>query len=98
MAVRTDVAGIKNKRKVGVISATFQPGSTRGKPLAFHDQLHAELLAHNRAQATPGPAAHAPVPKRNRRGVSIEGRKKAPSQMHVKRKGGPHTRSRLHGG
>ena len=98
MAVRTDVAGIKNKRRVGVGSATLQQGSTRGRPLAFHDEQYAALLAHNRAQATPGPAAHAPMPKRNRRGVSIEGRKKAPSQMHLKRKGGPHSRSRLHGG
>ena len=98
MAVRTDVAGIKNKRRVGVGSATLQQGTTGGRLQGFHDEIQAEQLAHNRAQATPGPAAHTPLPKRNRRGVSISGRKKIPSQMHLKRKGGPHERSRLHGG
>ena len=30
--------------------------------------------------------------------TTVNGRKKAPSQMRVKRKGGPFKRSRLHGG
>lgn len=98
MAVRTTIAGMKNKRKVLVSEAHSTQGTTHGRERPFEEDALAAQIAANRSRATEGPAATPPKPGHNRRGTSLLGRKKAPSQMRVKRRGGPHNRSRLHGG
>ena len=92
------MAGMKNKRKVEISEAHSTQGTTRGKERPFEEDALAARIAANRAKATAGPAATPEQPGHNRRGTGLLGRKKAPSQMRVKRKGGPHNRSRLHGG
>ncbi|HLT30328.1 MAG TPA: hypothetical protein VK013_09795 [Myxococcaceae bacterium] len=98
MAVRTPVAGMKMRRPVGIEAAMPQQHKSGGRPTPFSDEARRAQIEANRARAVAGPAAEPPQPDRNRRAVSISGRKKAPSQMHIKRKGGPFERSRLHGG
>lgn len=98
MAVRTPVAGMKVRRPVGVDAAMTQQHKSGGRPTPFSEELLAARVEANRSRAVAGPAAEPQKPDYNRRAVSISGRKKAPSQMRIKRKGGPFTRSRLHGG
>lgn len=50
---------------------------------------------HPNREIAPAPIAFEP---HGRPRTSLRGRKKAPSQMHLKRPGGPHKRSPLHGG
>ncbi len=96
MAVRTILAGIKNKRVVGVQAAQPSQGTTYGKKTLPSDD--AALLKREKMfeQMTPGPGA-TEVKRKRRTGAALIGRKKAPSQIGVKRKGGPFKRSRLHG-
>ncbi len=98
MAVRTTMAGVKNKRKVLVSEVYPSQGTTGGRERPFVEEALAAQIAANRSRARAGPAATPPEPGHNRRSVGILGRKKAPSQMTIKRRGGPHNRSRLHGG
>jgi hypothetical protein len=97
MAVRTKIAGIKNKREVGVKATQPSQGTTRGKKTLPRDE--AALLRRESAlkRVTLGPAAEEHKPKRNRSPTPVQGRKKAPSEMHVKRSGGPKKRMPLHG-
>ncbi len=98
MAVRTNQAGIRNKRKVGVRSAMAGTGATNGKKTLPRDEAAALKREKSVAKMQLGPAAKESEYRRGRTEATVRGRKKAPSQMNVKRKGGPRTRSRLHGG
>ena len=98
MAVRTDQAGIRNKRKVGARSATPGTGATKGKKTLPRDEAAALKREKTMSKMQMGPAATTSEYRRGRAESTVQGRKKAPSQMNVKRKGGPRTRSRLHGG
>jgi hypothetical protein len=98
MAVRTKLAGIKNKRSVGAHSAQPSQQASNGRKTLPRDE--AALLRRQKAldRVTLGPAAEIHEPKSHRRKTSVQGRKKDPSQMGVKRSGGPARRSGLHGG
>jgi hypothetical protein len=96
MAVRTILAGIKNKRNVGVKSAQPSQGTTYGRKTLPRDDEVAYKRERNLEKMMPGPGVTEAKPKR-RTGAAVVGRKKAPSQIGVKRKGGPFKRSRLHG-
>jgi hypothetical protein len=98
MAVRTDIAGIKNKRRVGVSSALPGTGSSHGKRVLPRDEATALRREIAHAVARPGPAARKAQPKDGRVETRVNGRKKAPSEMRVKHRGGPHKRLRIHGG
>ncbi|WP_208726582.1 hypothetical protein [Corallococcus terminator] len=98
MSVRTLMAGIKEKRRVGAHAAQPSVQASKGRKTLAHDD-EAELLRQkDLKRVTLGPAAGDHGPKRNNRGTGIRGRKKAPSQIHIKSAGGPHNRSGLHGG
>jgi hypothetical protein len=99
MAVRTKVAGIKNKRRVDAHAAQPSVQASKGRKTLPRDD--AALLRREKALArvTLGPAAEVHEPKSNRRRMTtLKGRKKAPSEMNVKHKGGPKKRLPLHGG
>ncbi|XXF77764.1 hypothetical protein P2318_32650 [Myxococcaceae bacterium GXIMD 01537] len=98
MAVRTKIAGIKERREVGVKAAHSTQGTTHGKKTLPRDE--AAMLRREKALArvTLGPAAKEPTPKSHRGRTTVQGRKKAPSEMKVKRSGGPKRRLPLHGG
>ena len=100
MAVRTDFVGIKRKKRVGVDAAQPSQGTARSrKKTRPRDEAAALRRELNRARATPGPAAKKAAPKRPVKAPTpLKGRKKAPSQMNVKRAGGPRKRMPLHGG
>ncbi|HYO56884.1 hypothetical protein [Archangium sp.] len=88
MAVRTDTVGIKNRRQADAHAT--QPGqqTSKGKPIPFRDEL--PLLRRERllARARLGPASEPRLPKIPHAEVPVRGRKKPPSQMHIKRSGG----------
>ncbi|ADO68461.1 hypothetical protein [Stigmatella aurantiaca] len=98
MAVRTTLAGMKNRRTVDVRSAQPSQQASKGKKTLPRDE--AALLRREKAlqRVTLGPASEIHEPKSHRRRTSVQGRKKAPSQMGVKGSGGPARRSLLHGG
>ncbi|MDY7230125.1 hypothetical protein [Hyalangium rubrum] len=98
MAVRTKLAGIKNRRRVDARSAQPSQQASKGKKTLPRDE--AALLRREKAleRVTLGPAAEVHEPKSHRRKTSLQGRKKAPSQMRVKRAGGPAKRLPIHGG
>lgn len=98
MSVRTRVAGIKNKRRVDPHAAQASVQASNGRKTLPHDEALKLLTEKALKRVTLGPAAGDHGPKRNNRGTGLRGRKKAPSQIHVKRAGGPRERSRLHGG
>jgi hypothetical protein len=98
MAVRTNQAGIRNKRKVGVRSAMPSTGATRGKKTLPRDEAAALRREKSLSKMQLGPAAKETEYSRGRAETTLRGRKKAPSQMNVKRKGGPFKKTRLHGG
>lgn len=100
MAVRTKQAGIKNKREVGVRSALPATGATRGSKTVPKDEEVAAKRARSTANMKLGPAAKGAVGEYSRGmpATTVNGRKKNPSQMRVKKKGGPRKRSPLHGG
>ncbi|CAM4487563.1 hypothetical protein HRD49_36065 [Corallococcus exiguus] len=98
MSVRTRVAGIKNKRRVDPHAAQPSVQASKGRKTLAHDDAAALLRQKELKRVTLGPAAGDHGPKRNNRGTGLRGRKKAPSQIHIKRAGGPRERSRLHGG
>jgi hypothetical protein len=98
MAVRTNQAGVINKRTVTASQAQVGTGATRGKKTLPRDDAAAYKREKNLENMKPGPAAKLTAYKRGRAPTSISGRKKAPSEMGVKHKGGPHKKSRLHGG
>ncbi|PTL83528.1 hypothetical protein DAT35_15170 [Vitiosangium sp. GDMCC 1.1324] len=80
--------GIKNRRQADAHSARSGPQTSKGKPLPFQDEI--PLLRRERllARARLGPAATLHLPKTLRLETSVRGRKKPPSQMHIKRHGG----------
>ncbi|NBD10252.1 MULTISPECIES: hypothetical protein [Corallococcus] len=98
MSVRTRMAGIKNKRRVDAHAAQASVQASHGRKTLPHDDAAALLRQKELKRVTLGPAASDHGPKRNNRGTGLRGRKKAPSQIHIKRAGGPRDRSRLHGG
>lgn len=99
MAVRTTIAGIKNRREVGAKNAQPSTGATRGKKTLPRDEAAALRREKTLARVTLGPAAEEHKPKSHRgRSTPVQGRKKAPSEMRVKRTGGPKKRLPLHGG
>jgi hypothetical protein len=98
MAVRTKLVGIKNRRRVDAKAAQPSQGTTRGKKTLPHDEAAALRRQKALERVTLGPAAEIHEPKSHRRKTSLQGRKKAPSQMRVKRAGGPAKRLPLHGG
>lgn len=99
MAVRTRQAGVKNKREVGdPRSALPSTGAKRGRKVLPHDDAAALRRTSAESRMKLGPAAANKDYERVDRGTSVKGRKKAPSGMHIKHKGGPFRRNRLHGG
>ncbi|MET0404029.1 MAG: hypothetical protein ABW123_16575 [Cystobacter sp.] len=88
MAVRTDIVGIKNLRQVGAHAAQPSQHASKGKPIPFHDEI--PLLRRERLleRVTLGPAAEPHLPKTPRLSTAVNGRKKPPSQMHIRRSGG----------
>lgn len=98
MAVRTRQAGVKNKRDVGVRSATPSTGASKGKKTLARDDAALKRRQKSESKMQLGPAAKEHDYERSSGGTAVRGRKKAPSQMHVKRKGGPFKQTRLHGG
>ncbi len=98
MAVRTKLAGIKNKRRVDAHGAQPSQQASKGRKTLPRDEAAALRRQKALDRVTLGPAAESHEPKSHRRKTSIAGRKKAPSQMRVKRSGGPARRLPLHGG
>jgi hypothetical protein len=98
MAVRTKLAGIKNKRRVDAHAAQPSQQASNGRKTLPRDEAAALRRAKALNRVTLGPAAEIHEPKSHRRKTSLAGRKKAPSQMRVKRSGGPAKRLPLHGG
>ena len=103
MAVRTNQVGVKNKREVDPRNAHPGMGTSAGRrKMKALPRDEAALLRREKARATMkmGPAASRDEHdyERPRIPSTVAGRKKAPSQMKVRRKGGPFKRSRLHGG
>jgi hypothetical protein len=88
MAVRTDTVGIKNRRHAATYTVQTGPQTSKGRPTPFRDEL--PLLRRERllARARLGPAAQPHLPKIPHGEVPVRGRKKPPSQMHIKRSGG----------
>jgi hypothetical protein len=98
MAVRTKVAGIKNRRRVDAHGAQPSQQASNGRKTLPRDEAAALRRQKALERVTLGPAAEIHEPKSHRRKTSLLGRKKAPSQMRVKRSGGPAKRLPLHGG
>jgi hypothetical protein len=103
MAVRTNQAGVKNKRQVDPRNANASTGASNGKRKSkVLPRDEAALLRREKSLAAmkPGPAANRDAHEYDRGRIpsTVAGRKKAPSQMKLQRKGGPFKRSRLHGG
>jgi hypothetical protein len=98
MAVRTKLVGIKNRRRVDAKAAQPSQQASKGKKTLPRDEAAALRRTKALERVTLGPAAEIHEPKSHRRKTSLQGRKKAPSQMRVKDVGGPARRSRLHGG
>lgn len=98
MAVRTKLAGIKNKRRVDAKAAQPSQQASKGKKTLPRDEAAALRRTKALERVTLGPAAEVHEPKSGRRKTSLNGRKKAPSQMRVKRAGGPAKRMPIHGG
>jgi len=88
MAVRTDTVGIKNMRQVGVHASQPSQQASKGKLLPFQDEIPMMKRDRLLARATLGPAAEIPQPKTPRGEATVRGRKKPPSEMHIKRIGG----------
>lgn len=88
MAVRTDTVGIKNRRQVDAHAAQPSQQASKGRPLPFQDEI--PLLRRDRllARVTLGPAFALHQPKTPRLSTVVNGRKKAPSEMHIRRAGG----------
>lgn len=99
MAVRTKVAGIKNKRRVDAHAAQPSVQASKGRKTLPRDDAAALRRQKTLERVTLGPAAELHEPKSNRRRMTtLKGRKKAPSEMNVKHAGGPKKRLPLHGG
>ncbi len=88
MAVRTDIVGIKRRRQGDAPSAQPSQQASKGRAIPFQDEI--PLLRRERllARARLGPAAEPHLPKIPRTVAPVRGRKKPPSQMHIKREGG----------
>ncbi|WP_240358800.1 hypothetical protein [Myxococcus vastator] len=99
MAVRTTVAGIKNRRRVDAHGAQPSVQASKGRKTLPHDDADALRRQQTLERVTLGPAAEAHEPKSHRRrATTLKGRKKTPSEMNVKHLGGPKKRLPLHGG
>lgn len=88
MAVRTDTVGIKNLRQVGAHAAQPSQQASKGRQLPFNDELLLQRRERLMARVTLGPAALLAQPKTPRGEATVRGRKKPPSEMHVRRTGG----------
>lgn len=83
------------KKSRGVVSLNSPGGRSvdlRKPPGKGNKTIARDVAAYARATKNPG----GPNPKPPTKG--LKGRKKAPSRMGIKSKGGPFKRSRLHGG
>jgi hypothetical protein len=98
MAVRTKLVGIKNRRRVDAHSAQPSQQASKGRKTLPRDEAAALRKQKALDRVTLGPAAELHEPKSHRRKTSLQGRKKAPSQMRVKHSGGPAKRLPIHGG
>jgi hypothetical protein len=98
MAVRTKLAGTKNRRTVDARSAQPSQQASKGRKTLPRDEAAALRRQKALERVTLGPAAEIHEPKSNRRKTGLNGRKKAPSEMRVKHSGGPAKRLPLHGG
>lgn len=99
MAVRTKLAGVKRKRAVkDVRSAMTATGATKGRKTVPRDDAALQRRLELESKVKLGPAAKPTTFEIKDRGTAVRGRKKVPSRMHLKRKGGPFKRTRLHGG
>ncbi len=98
MAVRTKLVGIKNRRRADAKAAQPSQQASKGRKTLPHDEAAALRRQQALERVTLGPAAEPHEPKSHRRKTGLQGRKKAPSQMRVKRAGGPAKRLPLHGG
>ena len=97
MAVRTIVAGIKNRRRVGAHGAQPSVQASKGRKTLPRDEAAVLRRQKTLKRVTLGPAAErAQDPSATR--TSVMGRKKSPSEMNVKRLGRPKKRLALHGG
>src|SRR5262245_36737879 len=71
-------------------------------PVAFEDRRVRPRPAPGRGRwgrrTVASTAAEVAIPELGHRGASVRGRKKAPSRMHIKSKGGPRKRPRYQGG
>lgn len=88
MAVRTDIAGIKRQRWVGPRQAQPHQHASKGRPLPFPEEIPILKREQLLARATLGPASEQHLRKIPRTEAPVRGRKKPPSQMHIKRQGG----------
>jgi hypothetical protein len=90
MAVRTIQSGVKHKRPVDPRSAQPSQGTpgSRRKTLP-RDEAAAERRSSSAAKMRRGPAAKETEYERGRTPPTVNGRKKPPSQMKLKRQGGP---------
>jgi hypothetical protein len=98
MAVRTNQAGIKRKRAVSPSAAQPNQQPSKGRKTRPRDEEAAYAREEKRSKMKLGPAAVKGQPKTGRSRTHVQGRKKAPSQMNLQRKGGPFKHTRLHGG
>jgi hypothetical protein len=98
MAVRTKMVGIKNRRRVDAHAAQPSVQASKGRKTLPRDEAAALRRQKTLERVTLGPAAEVHAPKSHRKETSLKGRKKTPSEMGVKHKGGPRKRLRIHGG
>jgi hypothetical protein len=99
MAVRTKLVGIKNRRRVDAKAAQPSQGTTKGRKKTLpRDEAAALRRTKALERVTLGPASEIHEPKSHRSKTLLNGRKKAPSEMRVKRAGGPAKRLPIHGG
>lgn len=99
MAVRTKQAGVRHKRLVDPHDAQPSQAANGGRRKRLpRDAAAAARRASTSGHMKLGPAAKPTDYERGRIPPTVTGRKKAPSQMKVKRRGGPFKSTRLHGG
>jgi hypothetical protein len=98
MAVRTNLVGIKNRRRADASAAQPNQQASKGKKTLPRDEAAALRRQQTLKRVTLGPAAEIHEPKSHRRKTLLQGRKKAPSAMGIKHRGGPSKRIPLHGG
>jgi hypothetical protein len=88
MAVRTVQSGVKNKRVVGARGAQPSQGTAGSKRKTLpRDDAAAERRLSSASRMKRGPSAKETAYERGRVPTTVNGRKKPPSQMKLKRRG-----------